>query len=53
MRADPERMIRRFAELLGVDAERVRLSVLARAAAEPRDDWSNSARLEIARAIVP
>ena len=44
-------MIRRLADLLGVDYERVKLWTFARAAAEPRDDWSNSARLELARAI--
>jgi len=53
MRADPEGTIRRFAELLGVDAERVRLWVFARAAAEPRDDWTEGGRMEMARAIRP
>ena len=53
LRMDPERTICRFAELLGVDADRVRLWVFARAAAEPREDWKNSARLDIARTIAP
>jgi streptomycin 6-kinase len=39
MRRDPEGTVRRFAELLEVDAERVRLWLFARAAAEPREDW--------------
>lgn len=37
---DPDIEIRRFAELLGVDHERVRLWMFARAAAEPRDIWN-------------
>lgn len=53
MRADPEGTIRRFAELLGVDHERVRLWAFARAAAEPRDDWGNGDLPALARAIAP
>ena len=53
MRADPNGTIRRFADLLGVDHERVRLWTFARAAAEPRDKWENSQRLTLARAIAP
>ena len=41
LRADPSGTIRRFADLLGVDEDRVRLWVFARAAAEPRDDWND------------
>ncbi len=37
---DPDRTIRRFADLLDIDAERVRLWMFARAAAEPRDTWN-------------
>ena len=33
--------IRRFADLLGVDSERVRLWMFARAAAEPRGNWTS------------
>jgi len=40
MLTDPDATIRRFADLLEVDAERVRLWLFARSAAEPRDDWS-------------
>ena len=51
--SDPDGTIRRFADLLGVDYERVRLWTFARAAAEPRDDWGNSDLLAIARATAP
>ncbi len=51
--AKPRDTILHFANLLGVDSERVRLWTFARAAAEPRDDWSNPQSLTIARAIAP
>lgn len=41
MRADPHTTIRRFADLLEVDSERVRLWLFARSAAEPRDTWDD------------
>jgi hypothetical protein len=44
---------RSFADLLGVDHERVRLWTFARAAAGPRDDWSNGDLVALARAIAP
>jgi streptomycin 6-kinase len=53
LRSDPERTIRRFADLLGVDVERVRLWTFARAAAGPRHDWTNDSDLELARRIAP
>lgn len=53
LRSDPDRTIRRFADLLGVEHERVRLWTFARAAAEPREDWSTSDRTTLARAIAP
>jgi streptomycin 6-kinase len=53
LRTDPHGMISRIADLLGVDRERIRLWVFARAAAEPRDDWSNERRIAIARATIP
>jgi streptomycin 6-kinase len=53
MRSDPEGTMRRLADLLGVDYERLRLWTFARAAAEPHDDWGNQSRLELARAIAP
>ena len=53
MRFDPIGTIRRFAGLLGVDHNRVRLWTFARAAAEPRGDWNNKNRNAIARALAP
>lgn len=53
LRSDPHGMISRIADLLGVDPERVRLWTFARAAAEPRDDWSNEGWMVIARATAP
>src|SRR6266566_7250147 len=53
LRSDPDGMIRSFADLLGVDHERVRLWMFARAAAEPRGDWSNGDFVALARAISP
>ena len=51
--ADPDGIIRRIADLLEVDHERVRLWTFARAAAEPRDDWTNPGRMAIAKATAP
>jgi streptomycin 6-kinase len=53
LRSDPEGTIRRLADLLEVDHERLRLWIFARAAAEPREDWSNGDRLDVARNIAP
>jgi streptomycin 6-kinase len=53
LRSDPDRTIRRFADLLGVDPERVRLWLFARAAAEPRDDWMDKDSMALARSIGP
>jgi streptomycin 6-kinase len=53
LRSDPDGMIRSFADLVGVDHERVRLWTFARAAAEPRGDWSNGDLVALARAISP
>jgi streptomycin 6-kinase len=53
LRRDPHGTIRRFADLLEVASERVRLWTFARAAAEPWGDWSNPDSLTIARAIAP
>ncbi len=41
LHADPDATIRRFADLLEVDSERVRLWMFARAAAESRDTWDD------------
>ncbi len=51
--SDPNGTIRRFADPLGLDHERVRLWTFARAAAEPRDEWKDDWRIELARAIAP
>lgn len=51
LRADTHGTIQRFADLLDVDQERVRLWAFARAAAEPRTDWANSDLFAVARKI--
>jgi len=48
LRADPHSTIDRFADLLEVSSERVRLWIFARAAAEPRERWTEDS-LELAR----
>ena len=53
LQSDPNETMRRLADLLGVDCERLRLWTFARAAAEPRDDWNNREWLDLARAIAP
>ena len=53
LRSDPHGIIRRVSDLLGVDDERVRLWTFARAAAGPRDDWSDDGLLQLARMIAP
>jgi streptomycin 6-kinase len=53
LQSHPDATIRSFAELLGVDYERVRLWTFARAAAEPRDDWNSGDWVAFARAIAP
>ncbi|HKW97891.1 MAG TPA: aminoglycoside phosphotransferase family protein [Bryobacteraceae bacterium] len=51
--SDPDGTISRFANLLALDPERVRLWTFARAAAEPREDWTSGDSMVIAKAIVP
>jgi streptomycin 6-kinase len=53
LRANPDRTIRRIADLLEVDHERVRLWAFARAAAEPHDDWNDERSRAIARVTAP
>jgi streptomycin 6-kinase len=53
LRSQPDATIRRLADLLEVDHERVRLWTFARAAAEPRDNWRDEDLMAIARAIAP
>jgi streptomycin 6-kinase len=45
--------IRHFADVLGIDGDRIRLWMFARAAAERRDNWNDEALLTLARAIAP
>jgi len=49
--SQPRTTIDRFADLLGVDHERVRLWTFARAVAEPRDSWKDDRLTVLARAI--
>jgi streptomycin 6-kinase len=51
--SDPDGTIRHFADLLGMDGDRIRLWMFARAAAEPRDNWNDDALMTLARAIAP
>lgn len=53
LRSDPDGTIRRIADLLEVDSQRVRLWTFARSAAEPRGTWHGQELLLIARAIAP
>jgi streptomycin 6-kinase len=53
LRENPDKTIRKLADLVGVDQERLRLWTFARSAAEPRENWRNSERLQLARAIKP
>ena len=48
LRKDWKGTVRRFAGLLGVDEERVRLWLLARVAAEPRQDWNDAELTDLA-----
>jgi streptomycin 6-kinase len=53
LRSDPHGIVHRMADLLGVDQDRVRLWTFARAAAEPRGDWTDERRIAIAKATTP
>jgi streptomycin 6-kinase len=53
LRSDPHETIRPFAGLAGADGERVRLWLFARAAAEPRDEWHDDWRRDLARTLAP
>jgi streptomycin 6-kinase len=53
MRSDPNGTIQRIADLFGLDRQRVRLWTFARAAAEPRENWTNGDAVALARAIAP
>jgi hypothetical protein len=53
MCSHPRETIDRFSDLLNVDQRRVRLWMFARAAAEPRNDWSNERLMKLARMTAP
>ena len=53
LRSDGAGTVRRFADLLGVEEERVRLWTFARLAAEPRSEWANDDNDQLARALRP
>lgn len=53
LQSHPDGTIKRLADLLGVDYERLQLWAFARAAAEPREDWSNRQWINLARALAP
>lgn len=48
---DPVELVRRVADLTEVDAERLRMWTFARAAADPRDDWSDIRWMRTARTL--
>ena len=53
MGSNPDETIRRFAGLLDVDHQRVRLWMFARAAAEPRDRWNDDWLSALAKRLAP
>lgn len=53
LQADPFGTIDRFADMLEIDSVRVRLWLFARLAADPRDDWSDTSSLALARTLAP
>ena len=53
LQRDAPGLVARVAELTEVDTERLRLWMFARAAADPRDDWSNTRWIEIAKVLAP
>lgn len=52
LRSDPDRLIRRFADLLSVDHDRVRLWLFARVVTTT-DGWSGDSLMDVARLIGP
>ncbi len=48
---NPAGLVERVAGLTEVDAERLRLWIFARAAADPRDDWTHTRWTDIAKAL--
>lgn len=50
---DPTGLIERLAGMTEVDPQRLGLWVFARSAADPRDDWTNTRWMDIAKALSP
>lgn len=50
---DPAYLVERIAGLTGVDPERLRLWAFARAAADPREDWTDTRWIDIAKKLAP
>jgi streptomycin 6-kinase len=53
IREEPSGTIGRFADLLEIDHERIRLWTFARLAAEPREQWNDDPATELARLLAP
>jgi streptomycin 6-kinase len=53
LRSNPACLVERIASLAEVDPERPRLWTFARAAADPREDWTNTRWIDIAKALSP
>jgi streptomycin 6-kinase len=53
LHSNPAGLVDRVAGLTEVDSERLRLWTFARAAADPRDDWTNARWIDIAKALSP
>jgi streptomycin 6-kinase len=51
LRSEPVETIRRFADLVNLDYERIRLWTFARAAVQAGDDWRDDRWIELARTI--
>jgi streptomycin 6-kinase len=53
LHSNPDYLVKRIASLTEVDPERLRLWTFARAAADPREDWTNTRWIDIAKALSP
>jgi streptomycin 6-kinase len=53
LHSNPASLVERIASLTEVDPERLRLWTFARAAADPREDWTNTRWIDIAIALSP
>ena len=53
LHSNPACLVERIASLTEVDHERLRLWTFARAAADPREDWTNARWIDIAKALSP